>query len=441
MSDRIADLMREGFDKILPIPKTPRVYHAPPPPKPTSWIPRGNIKTATYRRTLESFATIMKKLDSNRGKKLPKISGRGWGYVLEGLGKIEKGDFKACSKAINDCRKLGYLPIDFIAQDQDPTRRFAELHEAICPASTLINLKTTIEESIEALPHLTTDYWEGEKYYLMMCVEKIDIFNLFRPICKEYNVPIVNSKGWYPIMLRYYIAQLSIEAEKQGLQPVLLLFYDHDLIGIKITQKFRKGLRDLKGATKWDPSTLIIDRFGLNKEDIEKHGLTWIQNLKSSSGKNPDWNRKDVREYVQKYGRRKCEANALIRNEETIEIGERMCRRAIEKYYGEDALERFEKKKEASKEKLKEVYDNPIWKQFGESLDKLIEDYAEEPEEISEEELEEEEYEVFIDNKYYGRCPQCHRQFNYDETCIDKLVRCRWCKTPLRLRKADNWKT
>jgi hypothetical protein len=213
------------------------------------------------------------------------------------------------------------------------------------------------------------------------------------------------------------------------------------LYGIKISQKFRKGLRDIKGATKWDPSTLIIDRFGLNKEEIEKHTLTWIENLKSSSGKNPNWNRKDVMEYVQKYGIRKCEANALIRNEETIEIGERMCRRAIEKYYGKDALERFEKKKEASKGKLKEVYDTPIWKQFGESLDKLIKDYAE-SEEISAEELEEEkEYVVFIDNEYYGRCPKCHHQFNYDKTYIDKLVRCRWCKTPMRLRKADKWET
>lgn len=43
----------------------------------------------------------------------------------------------------------------------------------------------------------------------------------------------------------------------------------------------------------------------------------------------------------------KCESNALFKNDETLKAGEEICRRAIEKYYGEDALERFRKKEEA----------------------------------------------------------------------------------------------
>lgn len=295
-----------AFNKVLPIPKTPRVYRPPPPPKPLSWAPSGKLGDHTYEARLADFAREIKAIDAKRTAKI-RYSSRGWCYALEGLGKIDKGEFDKTAKAINDCRKTGLLPIDFTAEDQDETRRFAGIHEASNPVALLENLRNGVGEMLEALPAHTTDYWEGEKCYLMICTEKGDLRNLFKPICDEYHVPIVNSKGWYPILLRYHIAKLSIKAEARGLTPVLLLFYDHDPAGLKITSRFRKGLRDISRSVDWYPTNLIIERFGLNKEDIDRYGLTWIENLKTGSGreaKDPD--------YVRKYGRRKCESNALF---------------------------------------------------------------------------------------------------------------------------------
>jgi uncharacterized protein (DUF983 family) len=40
-------------------------------------------------------------------------------------------------------------------------------------------------------------------------------------------------------------------------------------------------------------------------------------------------------------------------------------------------------------------------------------------------------------NYYYGRCPKCCQLFNYDESFINKLVRCRSCGTAMRLKKAE----
>ena len=429
----IGELMKKAFNKILPIPRKPKKYRINPPAKPVSWLPRGKITTKKYREKLKPWAETLKFLDTQRGKILEKLSPRGWPYLLEGMKKIDKGDFDACGKAINDCIKLGYLPIDFTAQDQDPTRRFSGIHEASDPSVLLKEIKNSISDVLDILPHHTTDYWKGEGYYVMVCVEKIDIFNLFEPICREYNVPIVNSKGWYTLKTRYRIAILSRKAEERGLVPVLLLFYDHDLIGLKISERFRKGLRDMIGQTKWDPTNLIIDRFGLNYDDIEKHGLMWIPNLKSSSGKDPDYRRRDVREYIRMYGERKCEANALTRNEETLRIGQRICRDAIERYYGKDALERFEKKREQAKEELEDVYDDSMWKVFQQALEKTIERYEKKEEEEAAFEAET-EYDVFLDNRYYGKCPKCGRSFNYDEADVGRLVRCRWCNSTLRLR-------
>jgi len=436
--DSLSRMLERAFNKVLPIPKVPRIYRPPPPKRPLSWVPHGRLGNPLYEERLKDFAREILVIDAQRSKRVEKLSSRGWCYVIEGFGKIQKGEFDACQKAINDCRKIGLLPIDFVAEDQDITRRFQGIHEALDPAVLLERLKGNIEEMLRDIPSCMTDYWEGEKYYVMMCVEKGDILNLFKPICEKYHVPIVNSKGWYPILLRYYIAMLSMKAEERGLIPVLLLFYDHDIAGLKITDTFRKGLWDIYRATGWDPSGLIIERFGLNFEDIERYNLTWIENLKSSSGRDPDWSRRDVQEYVRRFGVRKCESNALFRNDETLRAGEEICRRAIERYYGEDALERFKKKEERSKAKLKVLYEDPIWKDFYRRIDELI-NILKVGEEQSKRERHptppspEEEVEVKID-RGYGVCPRCGRSFSYDEEDIGRLVRCRFCNLPMRLR-------
>jgi hypothetical protein len=142
-------------------------------------------------------------------------------------------------------------------------------------------------------------------------------------------------------------------------------------------------------------------------------------------------------EYIQKFGRRKCELNALFKNDRTLEAAEAICRNAIEKYYGKDAKERFKQKEEKTKQNLGEIYDNPIWQDFRENLDSLIESFSEKEIRKAQAETEckqETELDVFVDNKYYGNCPNCGFQFNYSKDDIGKLVRCRYCNAPLRLK-------
>jgi hypothetical protein len=265
-----------------------------------------------------------------------------------------------------------------------------------------------------------------------MCVEKGDLLSLFKPICDEYHVPIVSSKGWPPILLRAHIASLSQRAEDSGLTPVLLLFYDHDPAGLKITDTFRKNLRDCERGTGWSPEGLLIERFGLNKDDIEKYNLTWIENLRTSSGRESfDY------EYIEKYGGRKCESNALFKNDETLRAGEEICRRAIENYYGPDAKVRFKKKEERSKRKLKVLYDDPIFKNFYERINELIKSLSankNEWDKLPSKHAAEKEVEVVIDGKYYGICPRCGSQFDYDDSFNGRLVICRYCHLPMKLR-------
>lgn len=79
----------------------------------------------------------------------------------------------------------------------------------------------------------------------------------------------------------------------------------------------------------------------------------------------------------------------------------------------------------------------PIWKNLYARIDELIGSLpVKKPR--GEKELSkpvtEKEVEVTIDNKHYGRCPMCSMPFNYDSSDLGRLVRCRSCSLPMRLK-------
>src|SRR5262249_57175366 len=78
------------------------------------------------------------------------------------------------------------------------------------------------------------------------------------------------------------------------------------------------NLEDLADAVGWHPRKLHIERFGLNYDFIQKHRLTWIENLETSSGErlddrgHNDHHKDYVQSYLREFGARKVEANALV---------------------------------------------------------------------------------------------------------------------------------
>ena len=115
---------------------------------------------------------------------------------------------------------------------------------------------------------------------------------------------------------------------------------------------------DLSGAVGWHPDNLIIDRFGLNIDFIEEHKLTWIDGLETGSGKrledprHPDHHKAYVQDYLEQYGARKVEANALVVRPDA---GRALCLDAITKYVDADAPERYRKSCSDAQEQINEM--------------------------------------------------------------------------------------
>jgi hypothetical protein len=312
-------------------------------------------------KKLQEFAQYLENIQSGIDFK---ISARGWCYQLEQARIINKDQFDKVENAINNARKRGYLPVDFIAEED--ARAFSGVeHPSDRSLKSIVSWM--LDDVLTGHRYYTPDWWEGEEYYIQVVVEKIDLKSLFEPVCRDFHIPIANAKGWQSVLQRAEYAKRFKEAEDKGLKCVLLYCGDHDPDGTRISDTLRKNLEDVKdivwsnGTEGYDPSDLIIDRFGLNYDFIRQNRLTWIDNLITGSGKDlndpkhPNFKLPYLVNYKKQYGVRKCEANAIvvIPNE-----ARELMRETIINYLDDGAERRFEAKRQAIREQYDELLEN-----------------------------------------------------------------------------------
>jgi hypothetical protein len=175
-----------------------------------------------------------------------KVSSRGWCYLMEQAGYINKSQFGKVEDAINRCRREGLLPVDFVAEED--ARAFTGI-EKPSDGDTMDTLRWMLKDVLDGSRYFTPNWWEGEEYYIQVVVEKIDLKTLFEPICKKYKMPIANAKGWSSILQRAEYCRRFKEAELQGLKCVLLYCGDHDPDGLRISETIRENLKQISQVT------------------------------------------------------------------------------------------------------------------------------------------------------------------------------------------------
>jgi len=344
------------------------------------------------KNNIQEFIDFLLDLNETIGFK---VSARGWGYLMEQKGFIDKSQFDKVESLINRCRKRGWLPVDFVAEDS--SRLFSGVS---IPDEDYQDFFNRYLDYLQRCQNwYEPDWWVNEKYYIQMIVEKIDLVTLFEPITEEYHIPIANAKGWSSILQRAQYARRFKEAERRGLKCVLFYCGDHDPDGLRISDTLRKNLRDLRrihfgdGALGYDPEDLEIYRFGLNYDFIVENNLTWIDNLMTSSGHqlaiarpgggdplpgrlrsgkiHPNWGLPYLDEYLAKAGVHKCEANALV---VIPDQAREMCRHEIESYVGEDALERFNVLQEEARARIIEIKNETGIQEHLDGIQRIVDD-------------------------------------------------------------------
>ena len=85
---------------------------------------------------------------------------------------------------------------------------------------------------------------------------------------------------------------------------------------------------------------------------IINNNLTWIDNLTSSSGKQPNLKDPYVKEYINLYGYRKCEANAILPNPKpALEHLEQI----IIEYLGPNCFDEYNQKIKLTKRETRKI--------------------------------------------------------------------------------------
>lgn len=301
---------------------------------------------------LPLFVEVLEDLQHRIGFK---VSSRGWCYLMEQAGHINKSQFDKVEDAINRSRKLGLLPVDFVAEET--ARAFSGI---VKPSSgtEADTLKWMLSDVLEGEKYYIPDYWNGEDYYIQVVVEKTDLLTLFKPVCEEYNIPIANSKGWSSILQRAEYARRFKEAEDAGLQCVLLYGGDFDPDGLRISDTLRNNLFQIQdvvwgdGTYGYEAHNLEIKRFCLQYDFIRAKKYTWIDNLITGGNKNlaspkhHNFTMPYVQDYLRQFGERKCEANVLVT---TPVEARQLMRTTIEEYLGADARTRYQAKRDTVK--------------------------------------------------------------------------------------------
>ena len=310
---------------------------------------RTAAKSSAREKAYRTFADQLQTLHSTLAFK---VSSRGWCYILEDHG-LTKDQFDLAENRINTCRKEGWLPLDFTADDSARGPKGINGTHSDYPLEQ--ELKWIWEDRIQdALDTYAPVRWvDFQSYYVEVGVEKVDLVELNMPVCREVRAMVSNFRGDTDINSKAQMSLRFQQAIERGQQPVLLVEGDFDPKGLHIHEYMRKQFLDLEGRAfadgtrlAWDPRELIIVRFGLNEDFIDAHGLSKIPNLITGSGRDlaspthPDRVKKKayIENYLRDYGAWKCEANSLVVR---VEEGRRLMRDALEPYIDRDGIRRY----------------------------------------------------------------------------------------------------
>lgn len=318
-------------------------------------------------------------------------SARGWGYYLENEDVITKSGLDKSEKTINKLRKNDYsidcsLPLDFTAQDDARTWYCDDYDGTYNDPEHFIELMGNA--LINGWGYDGHCFWDSQDVFIQVLVEKIDLVNLFKSICEEYKIPIATSKGWSSLNQRGAIITRFYRWQRQGKRPVLLYCGDHDPPGLRISDKLRKNLADLEEAQipdgnggyiyDWRPDQVKIDRFGLNAAFIEEHDIPWVENLETDSNgggvndlsdpRHGDHDKPYVQDYLDEYGARKVEANALVAHPEA---GRDLFRETVENYLGDDPMAEYHSDLKTDKKRICHVIER---NGVDEAVDAALED-------------------------------------------------------------------
>ena len=181
-------------------------------------------------------------------------------YQLVSRGEVAKTEaaYKRVADAAVQVRLAGEMPFDKIT-DGSRSRRVLACYD---------NAREILEESASVYRQ---NYWASQPIHVEVWCEKDALSGVIEPICDEYGVTYVATRGFASVTLLYE----SLTAIRQTEKPAVIFFFgDHDASGRAIDTAIAQFFEDELGRYESDGIPQCeIRRVALEPDQIKKHGL------------------------------------------------------------------------------------------------------------------------------------------------------------------------
>ena len=339
--------MEDLFNKCLPMPAQPRIYSEAPRTK------LDNKPKRFVNGELSNFADWLRASMKVQARLMTK---RGWCYIMENIKLVVKSEFGRAQKRINECIAEDLINWDDFIEEE--SKNWSPV-EQVFPEQTEPSREAIVEQAARAFKNVSVkeieasflaDYWKTTEYFLVVVTEKIDLYNILKPACDKYHIPILNGKGWESVSKLGKLARLFKKGESLGLKPKLLYFGDWDFIGDDISKLLVNNINKYAKNFRWTAPADLVDRVGLDEWQIKKHDFPMIPYERK--GKKKDRKDKRFDEWVKNHGNNKCECNVFVVN---ADLAIEYLVDKIHLYWGQDVLDRFTEKEREVQEKVREL--------------------------------------------------------------------------------------
>lgn len=172
-------------------------------------------------------------------------------FVARDLLPNEQRQYKRLGSIVSDGRLAGLIDWHAI---EDRTRNLKSLSHWEDPAEIIDG----------AADSYAVDKWEDQPCRIEVWIEKEALAGVFQGVCEELDVPFFSCRGYTSQSEMWSAAQRLRIYQREGQDPVVLHFGDHDPSGIDMTRDIRERL-ELFGAY------VHVHRLALNRDQVDEH--------------------------------------------------------------------------------------------------------------------------------------------------------------------------
>jgi hypothetical protein len=172
-------------------------------------------------------------------------------FVARGYIPNRQSEYKKLGSIINDARLAGYIDWLYL---EDRTRNLQKLSSWDDPSSIIAS----------SAQQYHRDLWDGQDNRVEVWIEKDALVGVIENICDELDVPFFSCRGYTSQSEMWRAAQRLLRYERDGQQPVILHFGDHDPSGMDMSRDIEDRL------TLFDASPDFI-RVALNTDQVEQY--------------------------------------------------------------------------------------------------------------------------------------------------------------------------